>query len=187
LEILAMADMTRTRTTLEEFLALPESLDHIELIDGELIMSPAPKQKHQNTVLNTAIDLKNRLPSGKVVISPMDVHLDDENVVQPDVFWVSGVNSLCKLGEDGWWHGAPDLVVEVLSSSTARRDHGAKFALYEQFGTREYWLLDPEGEFVEVFRRENGALVRFGVFGIGDTFALSVLPDIEIRVASLFE
>ncbi|MEP7291291.1 MAG: Uma2 family endonuclease [Chloroflexota bacterium] len=186
-----MADMTRTgstqtRTTLEEFKSLPESLDHIELIDGELIMSPAPKYLHQNAVGNTFFELR-KLPQGKVVVSPMDVYLDDENVLQPDVFWVSGADSLCKLGEDGYWHGAPDLVVEVLSPSTARRDHSVKFALYARFGTREYWLLDPEGEFVEVFRRENDLLVRFGVFGIGENFALSVLPEISISVSTLFE
>jgi Uma2 family endonuclease len=181
-----MADMTRTRTTLEEFKALPESLDHIELIDGELVVSPTPKYKHQNVVLNTATDLKQRLPQGKVVVSPMDVYLDDENVLQPDVFWVSGADSRCKLGEDGYWHGAPDLVVEVLSPSTAHRDHGVKFALYEQFGTREYWLMDADAEFVEVFHREGDALVRFGVFGLDERFALSVFPDLEIDVSALF-
>jgi Uma2 family endonuclease len=121
-----------------------------------------------------------------VVISPMDVHLDDENVVQPDVFWVSGADSLCKLGEDGHWHGAPDLVVEVLSPSTALRDHGVKFALYERFGTREYWLIDPEGEFVEVFHREGEIFRRFGVFGREDVFALSVLLDVTVQVSALF-
>ena len=181
-----MADMTRTRMTLEEFKSLPESLDHIELIDGELIVSPTPKYRYQNAVLNTATDLKQRLTQGKVVVSPMDVYLDDENVVQPDVFWVSGAESLCKLGEDGYWHGAPDLVVEVLSPSTAHRDHGVKFALYEQFGTREYWLIDPEGEFVEVFHREGDTLVRFGVFGVGEQFVLSVYPNIKIDVSALF-
>lgn len=180
-----MADMTRTRTTLEEFQALPESLEHIELIDGELIVSPTPKFRHQNAVGNTFL-LLQKLPQGKVVLSPMDVYLDDENVVQPDVFWVSGAESLCKLGSDGYWHGAPDLVVEVLSPSTARRDHREKFALYERFGTREYWLVDPEAEFVEVFRREGDVLVRFGAFGVDEHFALSVAPEIALEVAALF-
>ena len=179
-----MADITRTRMTLDEFKTLPESMDHIELIDGELIMSPAPKYKHQKTVGNTFVVLK-QLPQGTTVISPMDVYLD-ENVLQPDVFWVSGADSPCSLGDDGYWHGAPDLVVEVLSASTARRDHGVKFGLYEQYGTREYWLLDAEGEFVEVFHREDDALVRSGVYGAGDSFALSVLPDVVIQVAALF-
>ena len=86
------------------------------------------------------------------------------------MFWVSGADSLCKLGADDYWHGAPDLVVEVLSPSTALRDHGVKFGLYEQHGTREYWLIDPAAEFVEVFRRENDAFVRFGAFGNAETF-----------------
>ncbi len=181
-----MADFTRTRLSQDEFKALPESLDHIELIAGELIVSPTPKQKHQDIVGNTYTELR-KLPPGKAVVSPMDVYLDEETVLQPDVFWVSGADSRCQLGDDGWWHGAPDLAVEVLSPSTARRDHGVKFALYEQYGTREYWLIDPEAEFVEVFRRVNDALVRFGVFGIDDLFALGVLAGVIIQVSDLFE
>ena len=180
-----MADITRTRMTLDEFNALPESLEPIELIDGELIVSPTPKYKHQNAAGNAFVLLK-QFPQGTAVVSPMDVYLGDENVVEPDVFWVSAENSLCKLGDDGYWHGAPDLVVEVLSPSTALRDHGVKFDLYEQYGTREYWLIDPEGAFVEVFRRQNDAFVRFGVFGRDDSFALGVLPDIVIRVSTFF-
>ena len=176
---------TRTYMTLDEFKSLPESLDHIELIAGELIVSPTPKYKHQNIVGNLIVELK-KLPEGKAVISPMDVYLDDENVVQPDVFWVSGADSLCKLGADGYWHGAPDLVVEILSPSTAKRDHGVKFELYEKFGTREYWLIDPDAEFVEVFRRKQDAFVRYGVFGHDDSFALGVLPSVVIQVAALF-
>ncbi|MCC6805762.1 MAG: Uma2 family endonuclease [Anaerolineae bacterium] len=179
-----MADITQTRMTLDEFKTLPESMDHIELIDGELIMSPAPKYKHQKAVLSTAAKLL-QLPQGTTVVSPMDVYLD-ENVLQPDVFWVNEADSLCKLGNDGYWHGAPDLVVEVLSASTARRDHGVKFRLYEQHGTREYWLVDAEGEFVEVFHRENDMLARAGVYGTDESFALSILPDVIIQVAALF-
>src|SRR3954471_15166355 len=116
-----MVEITQTRThvTLDEFKALPESLDHIELIAGELIMSPTPKYKHQNIVGNGYSELKAKRTSGTVVVSPMDVYLDEENVLQPDVFWVSGADSLCQLGADGYWHGAPDLVIEVLSPSTA--------------------------------------------------------------------
>ena len=181
-----MVDIPRTRTTLDEFKALPESLDHIELIAGALVMSPTPKYKHQNIVGNGLVVLK-QLPEGKAVVAPMDVYLDDENVVQPDVFWVSGADSPCKLGGDGYWHGAPDLVLEVLSPSTAKRDHGEKFDLYQRHGTREYWLIDPEAEFVEVFRRDGDAFVRYGVFGREASFALGVLPNIQIQVSTLFD
>jgi Uma2 family endonuclease len=181
-----MVDITRTRTTLDEFRALPESLDHIELIAGELVMSPTPKYAHQNIVGNSYTELKTKRTGGTVVVSPVDVYLDDENVVQPDVFWVSGAESLCKLGDDGYWHGAPDLVVEVLSPSTARRDHGVKFALYEKYGTREYWLIDPEGEFVPVFRREGDSLVRFGAFGRDQSLPVGVMQDVIIQVDALF-
>src|SRR5262245_39140678 len=116
----------KTQMTLEEFMALPESNLPIELINGELVVSPTPKNPHQQTVLATAIYLNSIVPGGTLVISPMDVHLDKKNVPQPDVFWASGPDSKCKLGKDGYWHGAPDLVVEVLSPSTEKRDRGAK-------------------------------------------------------------
>lgn len=178
--------ITQTRMTAREFMAQPESSEHVELIAGEFVMSPTPKFKHQNISLNSAVELRGKVPHGKVVISPMDVYLDDENVVQPDVFWVSGVDSRCKLGDDGYWHGAPDLVVEVLSPSTALRDHGIKFALYERFGTREYWLIDPDGEFVEVFHHDGEVFRRAGAFGRDAAFALSVLPDVTVQVSALF-
>ena len=136
--------------------------------------------------MNTAVELRQKLTSGKVVVSPMDVYLDDENVVELDVFWVSGEFSLCQLGSDGYWHGAPDLVVEVLSPSTALRDHGVKYQLYERYGTREYWLIDPEAEFVEVFRRAEDRFDRLGAFGHDTSFSLSVLPAVMIQVSTLF-
>ncbi len=172
--------------TLEEFQALPESMEHIELIDGELIVSPAPKNKHQSAVFNAAVELRQQVTQGTVVISPMDVYLDDGNVLQPDVFWVSGDDSLCQLGPDDYWHGAPDLVVEVLSPSTALRDHSAKFDLYQKHGTREYWLIDTSAQIVHVYRRDQDMLVRAGTFGREQTFTLSVLPNILIHVSAFF-
>lgn len=79
--------------------------------------------------------------------------------------------SPCRLGEDGYWYGAPDLVVEVLSPSTAHKDRGVKFDLYEKHGVREYWLVDPEGRYVEVYRREGERFDRAGVFAAGQSWA----------------
>jgi Uma2 family endonuclease len=112
----------------------------------------------------------------------MDVIFDDENTVQPDVFWISGANSLCKLGDDGYWYGAPDLVVEVLSPSTELRDRRDKFKLYQKFGVREYWLAHPVALYIEVFRLENGGFVPHGIFGQGESFISDVLGELVVSV-----
>lgn len=181
-----MADLTRTRMTAAEFKQLPESSEHIELLDGEIIMSPTPKYKHQRLIFPLARLLDQLTDRGTVVISPMDVYLDDENVVQPDVFWVSGPESLCQLGDDDYWHGAPDLVIEVLSPGTALRDKTVKFDLYEKHGVREYWLIDPEARYVEVWRLENGEFQRVGVYGSADRFESPVLNQ-AVNVTVLFQ
>jgi Uma2 family endonuclease len=180
-----MAGITQTRMTAREFMALPESSQPMELIHGELIVSPTPKNPHQTIVLSSAVFLKQNFPSGVTVISPMDVHLDVDTVVQPDVFWVSGENSLCQLKDDGYWYGAPDLVIEVLSPSTALRDRKAKFLLYEQYGVREYWLADPEAKFLEVYIRDGSRFVRLGVFEQSETFTSAVLGGMMVSVSAL--
>ena len=181
-----MADLTRTRMTAAEFKQLPENGELIELLDGEIVMSPTPKYKHQRLIFPLARLLDQLTDRGTVVLSPMDVYLDNENVVQPDVFWVSGPESLCQLGDDDYWHGAPDLVVEVLSPGTALRDKTVKFDLYEKHGVREYWLIDPDAQYIEVWRLESGTFRRVGVFGPADKFESSVLSQI-IEVSRLFQ
>src|SRR5215213_9581965 len=98
-----MAEITKTRMTAAEFMKLQESNLPIELIDGEVIVSPTPKFRHQKLIRLIVRILEEILKIGEIVISPMDVHLDDGNIVQPDIFWVSGPDSLCKLGEDDYW------------------------------------------------------------------------------------
>jgi Uma2 family endonuclease len=97
----------------------------------------------------------------------------------------SGSDSRCEQGEDGYWYGAPDLVIEVLSPSTAYRDRRTKFNLYQQHGVREYWLADPEGEYIEVYLLENGLFVRQGAFGKQDSFVSPVLGGLRINVGEL--
>src|SRR5690606_14643564 len=107
-----------TRMTAAEFLELPESNQITELIDGEVSVSPAPLIDHQNVVLETAVILRGLIPDGRVYIAPSDVYFDDINVVQPDIFWISDKNERCIAVGRKHFRGAPDLIVEVLSSGT---------------------------------------------------------------------
>ena len=176
---------TVTRITAAEFLKLPETNLPTELLDGEVIMAPAPTLDHQDVVLNLATLILKLKPGGKVVISPVDVELDEENVVQPDVMWVSP-ESKCVPVQKKNYRGAPDLVAEVFSPGTARTDKSKKFKLYEKYGTREYWMADPEGQYLEVWRREGERFAPLGVFGPGEIFVSTVLGDQTINVSEVF-
>jgi Uma2 family endonuclease len=174
------------KITAAEFLAMPETPETIELINGELSVSPTPVDLHQYTVVELIFVFRKISPDrGRVRTAPLDVHFDDENVVQPDVFWISKPESRCKLGEDGYWHGAPDLVVEVLSPSTAIKDRGRKYTLYERYGVREYWIVDTDGRYIEVYQHNGTEFKRLGVFGVDETFK-SIVLDVEINVMEIF-
>ncbi len=175
----------QTKMTAAEFLQLPELNQPTELIDGEVIMAPAPRDSHQNTVFKAAKYVESTAPSGEIRVSPIDVYLDDTNVVQPDVMWI-GTESSCMLVDDAYWRGAPDLVVEVLSPSTALRDKGKKFRLYEKYGVREYWMVEPIARYVEVWYLNEGRFVLHGVFGVGETFTSAVFGQKVVEVSAIF-
>jgi Uma2 family endonuclease len=181
-----MVEQTHIQMTAAEFQVLPESSEHIELIHGELVVSPTPRHRHQNVIGNLHLMLAGLIPSGKIVLSPMDVYLSDTDVVQPDVFWVSGPESRCKLGTDDYWHGAPDLIIEVLSPGTALRDKTVKFELYEKHDVCEYWLVDPDALYIEVWRLDESKFMRVGVFGPSDKFESTVLGQ-TIETATVFK
>lgn len=170
-----MMSKVRTRMSAEEFYQLPESQTPTELLDGEVIVSPSPYALHQRTAFNIATLLRDLIPTigGEVLIAPMDVYLDAHNVVQPDVFW-RATAGLC-VERDGYFHGPPELVVEVHSPSTIKRDKGEKFALYQRMGVGAYWMADPAAGLIEVWERREGIFARLGVFSEGDSFHAQTL------------
>lgn len=164
---------TRTRMTAAEYYVLPETNRFEELINGELTVSPPPVPEHQRMVGRVFSLLEDIIPNGEVCISPIGVYLDDENSPEPDVVWVAE-NSRCKVAETRL-EGPPDLVVEIFSPGTAKRDVGDKFELCERFGVGEYWMGSPQEAYLAVYRLENGRFARQGVYGPGDTFESAVL------------
>lgn len=181
-----MAEMVRTRMTAQEFFQLPESNLPTELIDGELIEMPAPVDKHQQVSLNSTLFLGPIIPGGILRYAPTDVYLDEVNVFQPDLFWVSTDNIKCRL-QDGRWYGAPDLVIEIFSPSTTRRDKKTKFETYEKYGVREYWMIDPLAEYIEVWVLRDSQFDKLGVFVPGETFNSPVLADKTVNVSAIFQ
>lgn len=134
-----------------DYFNLPEGAPY-QLIEGDLIMSPSPKRLHQALLMSLADLVYNHVKknnSGYVYPSPIDVYLDDKNAYQPDIVFVSKENSsiLRERGIDG----APDLVIEILSSSSKDYDAIRKKAVYERTGVKEYIIVDPDNKTVESF------------------------------------
>lgn len=177
---------TTIRMTASDFLQLPETTAPTELIQGEVVVSPAPRVSHQRISHRLVNLLDSLISNGEVFYSPADVRLDDHNVVQPDVFWISQANNQCNLVDDAYFQGPPDLIVEILSAGTARRDKRTKFDLYEKYGVREYWIADPTQQLIEVWQLENIHYQRVGVFGAIDTFTSPIL-DKEVVLKHIFE
>ncbi len=181
-----MADISRTRMTSEEFRELPETTQIVELIDGEMIVSPTPVDAHQRAILSLLRFLFQVVSTGTLRVAPLSVFLSETDALEPDIFWVRDSESRCHLRPDGYWYGPPDLVIEVLSPSTAKRDRGTKFKLYERYGVGEYWLIDPEAQFVEVFRQDGGHFVQQGLYGLGEPFVSLALGGIAIEPNVIF-
>lgn len=145
------------RTIMQVYKSLPEGT-LAELIDNLLYMSPSPVFKHQRVLQNLFIKLSSVITdddSGEVIIAPFDVYLDEtSNAVQPDIVVVLKDN-LKILNEEGHIHGVPDLLVEVLSPGNTDHDRIRKKNLYEKFGVKEYWIVDPDTKHVSVFFLKN--------------------------------
>lgn len=177
-----MAAQARTPATAADFDALPETNRITELIEGEIIMSPPPVTAHQRLVLRSARIVDDLKPDGEVFIAPIGVYLDAVNVVEPDVVWVAA-ESACQI-EDKGLIGAPDLVIEVLSPGSVRRDKVTKFRLYERVGVREYWIANTEG-YLEVFVLVDGKFALLGVFSADEAFDSPVLGK-RVDLSRLF-
>ena len=103
------------------------------------------------------------------------------------MFWVSPEDTHCFLEENGrYWHGAPDLVIEILSPSTASDDRGIKFETYQKHGVREYWLVDPDAKYIEVYGHDGGKFQRQGVYKPDQPFVSAVLGGATIEIQSWF-
>ena len=174
-----MAEKIKQRMTAAEFLQLPETMQKMELIEGELIVAPSPVSQHQRISGNINALLRAIRPNGEVFYSPMDVKFDLDEVYQPDIFWIAEEGQAIDKG--GYFAGAPDLIVEVLSPSTAKYDRKQKFNTYEKFGVREYWMADPDGDYLEVWVLSDKKFTRLGIFDKDDNFDSQALGKNIVR------
>jgi Uma2 family endonuclease len=164
-----------------------------QLIEGKPYnMSPAPSRKHQEVVGNIFAEFHSYLrgKACKVYSAPFDVRLttsDDDsetfNVVQPDITVVCDPGKLDKQG----CKGTPDLIVEVISPASVKLDRLLKFNLYEKYRVKEYWIVDPENESVEVFRLVEGKYSEREVYSRDDDMKVGIFSDMTIQLNTIFD
>ena len=177
----------RIKFTVKDYMTTPEEKRY-QLLDGELILAPSPIAKHQRISRRLLVALDQFVQSrdlGEAFGAPFDVVLSDYDVAQPDILFVSNARS--EIITEANVQGAPDLVVEILSPSTAQYDQGYKRTLYGRSGVREYWLVDPEAETVEVLTSSDRGLVTHATYRRGGTLASQLLAGLAFDLELIFQ
>ena len=141
--------------TVDDYLMLGEMTTPCQLINGELIMSPSPNPYHQTVAsnLNDILKAFARKTGGMCFFSPLDLYIDKKNVFQPDLILLSeeGKKYITKRGIEG----PPDIVVEVISPSNSYTDRYDKKVAYQKFKVKEYWIVDPANQTLEIYSGES--------------------------------
>ena len=176
----------RGNFTYEDLLHTPDDGKRYEVLEGDLIVSPSPRTKHQWIVhrVDVLFGAAEHAGCGTACTAPMDVVLANSDVVQPDVLFITkdrkGIIAVENI------QGAPDLVVEVISEGSRRRDAITKRHIYERYGVRFYWLVDPEEETVRVFELQDGAYGEPTTLRAGQQLTCPLFPGITQDVGKLF-
>ena len=175
----------QAKLTYEDYVEFPDDKRY-EIIDGELYEMTAPTVRHQDILLNLGIIFKphvrgNRL--GKVYVAPIDVIFAEDAIVQPDLVFVA--ESRRHIIQDHAIVGAPDLVIEILSPSTATHDRNRKADLYARCGVSEYWMVNTETETVEVRLLRDGEYGRAEIYDSGVVYT-ALIPGLQVKLADVF-
>jgi Uma2 family endonuclease len=176
----------RVRFTYNDYLLLPEDKRY-EILDGDLYVVAAPNIRHQRVsreLFDALLDHVRQGDLGELLPAPCDVILSEENVVQPDILFVRKEH-LGIIGEANL-QGAPDIVIEILSEVSRRKDLEVKKKIYAQFGVPEYWIVDPEAGTVEVLVWSELGYITAGVCGKSDRLSSPLLPDLNVPLSEVF-
>jgi Uma2 family endonuclease len=176
----------KKQSTYSDYLKTPEG-GKFQLIGGEIIEMTSPSLYHQEILLNLVSEfrnflLKNRV--GKVFVAPSDVHFTDTETYQPDIL-ILLTESFSKMQENKI-EGAPDLIVEVLSPSTAYYDLKHKKTIYEKHGVKEYWVVDPIDKTVEIYQNQNAKFHLIAELTKTDTAKSQLIAGMEVELEKVF-
>ena len=179
------------KLTYDDFLLFPDDGMRHELIDGEHYVSPSPNIRHQGISgslhLLIAVWLEAH-PIGRVYYAPLDVIFSRFDVVEPDLLYLSAARAAEALQGD-FVHVVPELVIEILSKGTRKRDETIKRQLYERAGVTEYWLVDPPAEAIRVCRRVGARFARATELSraAGDVLTTPLLPGLAMPLSRVFK
>ncbi len=177
-----------TKFSYEDLQHIPPDRNRYEIIDGELLVTPSPIPLHQRIVMNLSARLWSHTGQyglGEVFVAPLDVVFTSSTVLEPDILFVSKPR-LRIIGEKNL-SGPPDLVVEVISESTAQVDREIKPKQYALYGVPEFWRIDPWTKLVEVFRLQAGSYELAANLTFGDELTSLLFPGLSLPVSSLWE
>jgi Uma2 family endonuclease len=177
------------KLTYDDFLHFPDDGKRHELIDGEHYVTPSPNTRHQQVSGNLHFLMRAYLeahPGGRVFYAPFDVVFSRYDVVEPDLLYVS--DERAEVLTDANVQGAPDIVIEIGSPGTRKRDETIKRRLYERGGVREYWVVDPVLDVVRVYRRGEHGFDRPRELSreAGDVLTTPLLPGLGMPLAQVF-
>lgn len=165
--------------------------ERVEIIKGQIMeMSPAPTRFHQRISMKLTIEFSKVFDnhSCQLYAAPFDVRFPDENgkiktVVQPDLCVICDLSKL----DDKGCIGAPDLVVEILSPGNTRKEMKNKFELYEEQGVKEYWIVYPDTQNIQIFVLKDGKYIGIQPVAEGDIVTSAVFPGLSFSTASLYD
>lgn len=182
-----MNTLTIDRTknwTVDDYLLLGEMKTPCQLINGELIMSPAPAPLHQRVLrkLFKIVDAQNL--QGELFFAPIDLYIDNKNVFQPDLVYLSP-NNVSSITDRGI-KGPVDLVVEIISPSNSYTDRNQKKKKYLEFGVGEYWIVDPANQTIEIYSPKSGVDVPVLYLSTSGTVKSITIANLEFELTDLF-
>ena len=175
-----------TKFTYEDYLKTSDD-ERYELLDGELIIMPAPSIAHQHVAMKLGTRLDTFVEEGNLGVlysAPTDVVLSDTDVVQPDLLFISSERA--HIITPANIQGAPDLIVEIRSASTAERDETLKRKLYAERGVKEYWLVAPEAMTITVLLLSEGGYAEVATYTVGQTLTSRLLEGLVINLDDVF-
>jgi Uma2 family endonuclease len=186
---MAVRDLVRRKLTYEDYVRFPEDGSRHEILDGEHYVTAAPYPKHQSVVVQLTWWIESHLRRhrlGRLYVAPVDVLLARHDIVQPDLLFIANAN--LKILTEKNVQGAPDLVIEVLSDSTRKRDEGIKLERYGLLGVQEYWVVDPRRSEARIYRRAGERLQPAAELAAAarDHLTSPFFPGLEIPLFEIF-
>jgi Uma2 family endonuclease len=176
------------KLTFEQFRQLPSDGKRYELVHGGVCFIPTPTTRHQLVLQNLTGNLGSHVIKnhfGEVWTAPLDVRLGEDTALQPDLIFIS--NARAGIIQENWIAGPPDLVVEVLSPSTAAHDRATKLPVYAQAGVPQVWLIDPQAKTVEVLRLQGAKYLVEATYAGHQVLASGLFPAWQLSLDDLFD